>query len=232
MTLAAQFPPARPAEPDHELHVEQRVLLEGISWTTYERLLRELNDRPIHLTYDDGQLEIYVPGQTHEKVKKIAARLIEAYSDESGIDAEGLGSMTLKWRRKKKGLEPDECYYVANLKAALQMEGDFDFKKHPPPDLAIEVDITSSSVPREPIYAAFRVPEIWRYDGERLGVLLRQRDGTYAPAAASAAFPALPMEQVNRFLAVGLAEGQSAAVRALRGWMRSMPAPTESPRQG
>ena len=222
MTLAVPPPPARPPAPADKPHAEQRVLLEGVSWTTYERLLRELNDRPIHLTYDDGLLEIFVPGPPHENVKKIVARLIEAYADASGIDVEGLGSMTMKVRRKK-GLEPDECYYVGNIGRALGLGEKFDAKKDPPPDLAIEVDVTSDSLPREPIYAALRVPEIWRHDGERFGVLLRQADGAYAPAAASAAFPALPMEQVNRFLAVGLADGQSAAVRALREWMRATP---------
>ena len=223
MTLAVPPPPARPPAPADKPHAEQRVLLEGVSWTTYERLLRELNDRPIHLTYDDGLLEIFVPGPPHENVKKIVARLIEAYADASGIDVEGLGLMTMKVRRKKKGLEPDECYYVGNIGRALGLGEKFDAKKDPPPDLAIEVDVTSDSLPREPIYAALRVPEIWRHDGERFGVLLRQADGAYAPAAASAAFPALPMEQVNRFLAVGLADGQSAAVRALREWMRATP---------
>jgi Uma2 family endonuclease len=221
MTLAVPPSPARAPAPADEPYVEQRVLLEGISWTTYERLLRELNDRPIHLTYDDGLLEIFVPGPPHENVKKVVARLIEAYGDETGIDVQGLGSMTMKSRRKKKGLEPDECYYVGDIGRALALGEAFDAEKNPPPDLAIEVDVTSDSIPREPIYAALRVPEIWRHDGERIGVLLRQPDGTYAPAPASAAFPAFPMEQVNQFLAVGLAEGQSAAVRALRAWVRS-----------
>lgn len=221
MTLAVPPPPARSPVPTDEPYVEQRVLLDGISWTTYERLLKELNDRPIHLTYDDGLLEIFMPGDEHERVKKIAGRLVEAYSDESGIDAEGLGSWTMKQKKLKKGLEPDECYYVANMKRVIGLKRKLDLRKDPPPDLAIEVDITSGSVAREPIYAALRVPEIWRYDGERIGVLLRQPDGTYAPAPASAAFPAFPMEQVNQFLAIGLAEGKSAAVRALRAWVRS-----------
>lgn len=225
MTLSVQQPPPPPASPREPTADDgggdQRVLLDGVSWTTYERLLKELNDRPIHLTYDDGLLEIFMPGDEHERIKTITARLVEAYSDESGIDAEGLGSWTMKQKKLKKGLEPDECYYVANVKRVIGLKRKLDLRKDPPPDLAIEVDITAGSVPREPIYAALRVPEIWRYDGERVGVLLRRPDGTYAPAAASVAFPALPMEQVNQFLAVGLAEGQSAAVRALRAWTRS-----------
>ncbi len=226
MTVTIQPPPpplSPPVAPQSDGSDDQRVVLDGISWTTYERLLKELNDRPIHLTYDDGMLEIFVPGEDHERVKKITARLIEAYSDESGIDAEGLGSWTLKRKKLKKALEPDECYYVANLKRVVGLQRKLDLKKDPPPDVAIEVDITSGSVPRQPIYAALGVPEIWRYDGERIAPLLRQPDGTYAPAAASVAFPAFPMEQLNRCLAIGLAETQSAAVRALREWMRSSP---------
>ncbi len=222
VTVQPPSPPSSPpVDPQSDGGGDQRVLLEGVSWTAYERLLKELNDRPIHLTYDDGTLEIFTPGDEHERVKKIVARLIEAYSDETGIDAEGLGSWTLKRKKSKKALEPDECYYVANLKRVVGLKRKLDLKKDPPPDVAIEVDITSGSVPRQPIYAALGVPELWRYDGERFAPLLRQPDGTYAPAAASVAFPAFAMEQLNRCLAIGLAETQSAAVRALREWMRT-----------
>jgi Uma2 family endonuclease len=197
--------------------------MRGISWETYERLLREVgDDHPgLHLTYDDGLLEIFMPGKKHEKVKTIVARLLEAYSDEVGIDAEDLGSMTFKQKKKKKGLEPDECYYVQNIAKVAEMQDEFDPAKDSPPDLAIEVDITSSSISRQSIYAVLGVPEIWRYDGERIAPFLRQRSGSYVKVAKSAAFPKLDFAQLNRCLAIGLAETQPAAIRALRQWLRS-----------
>lgn len=199
---------------------DRRVLLRGITWETYERILADIGDQAgIQLTYDDGLLEIFMPGKKHERVKKILARLIEAYSDEAGIDAEGFGSTTFKSKRRKKGLEPAECYYVQSFGKIAGLDRDFDLETDPPPDLAIEVDITSGSISRESIYAAMGVPEIWRYDGERVAPHVRQPDGTYMKASASAAFPKLDMEQVNQFLAVGLSASQRAAVRALREWV-------------
>ena len=203
------------------LAAENRVLLEGISWSLYERLLRELGrDNPgVRLAYDDGRLEIMSPTPLHEDVKKITARLIEAYGDERGLTVQGLGSTTFKRKDLKKGLEPDECYYVANAARVIGKKK-LDLLRDPPPDLAIEVDISPPQVLRPPIYAALGVPEIWRFDGERLAVLLRTEGGDYQASETSLSFPELPMREVNRFLRVGLESGQSAAVRALRQWLR------------
>ncbi len=223
-TLAAR--PAAIAPPDeYESDMDgqdRRVLLQGISWETYEHLLRDLGDHTsLRLTYDDGLLEIFIPGDEHEEVKKIIGRLIEAYSDEVGIDAQGYGSTTFKKKRRKKGLEPDECYYIQNIgKVIGRRRKKLDLSnKGPYPDLAIEVDITSSSISRASIYAVLGVPEIWRYDGQRVAPFLRQRDGTYLKASRSAAFAKLDFALLNRCLAIGLAESQPAAIRALRQWV-------------
>jgi Uma2 family endonuclease len=120
----------------------------------------------------------------------------------------------------KKGLEPDECYYIQHAEDVAE-KAELDLKIDPPPDLAIEIDISPPGVAREPIYAALGVPEIWRYGGGRLTPLHRTRKGDYRSAGTSLAFPDLPMEQLNRFIALGLSSGQSAAVKALREWVRT-----------
>jgi Uma2 family endonuclease len=200
---------------------DRRIVLDGVSWDLYEHLLAEIGERPIHLTFDEGRLEIMTLSDLHERVKKIIARLIEAYGDAIGVDIEGLGSTTFRREELQKGLEPDECYYVAHA-AMWPGKEEFDLAVDPPPDLAIEIDISPPDVARQPIYAALGVPEVWRYDGSKIAFLRRNDAGTgYVPSEKSLSFPDLPMEEFSRFIQIGLTSGQPAAVRALRQWLRS-----------
>lgn len=199
---------------------EARVVLEPVSWSLYRRIVSELGDnRGTRLAYDNGRLEIMSPSDLHEDVKKIAARLIEAYGDATGIDVQGYGSWTMDQEEAQKGIEPAECYYVQNFPAIADRKK-LDLAIDPPPDLAIEVDITRSSLPKQPIYAALGIPEVWRYDGKRFRILLRTDSGGYAESKTSRCFPALPMDEFNRFVQIGLMSHQPAAVRALRQWLK------------
>lgn len=203
---------------------ERRVTLSGVSWELYQSMLAELAESHVRLTYDRGRLEIMSPTSIHEQVKKVTARLIETYADEIGVDAEGFGSTTFDREDLQKGLEPDECYYVQNAAAVIGRTS-FDWAVDPPPDLAIEVDISRPDVARQPIYAALGVPEIWRYDGRAFTFLHRQGgtgggDAQYVASDRSAAFPDLPLAELNRLVQIGLSEGQTAAVRAMRAWCR------------
>jgi len=198
---------------------ERRVVVDGISWGLYQQMLAEIGDGHTRLTYDQGRLEIMSPGTLHERIKTILGRLVEAYADELDIPLEGFGSTTFDREDLQKGLEPDECYYVANAQRMAGRE-EFDFAVDPPPDLAIEIDISPPQVGRQPIYAALGVAEIWRYDGRRVTPLHRTPSGTYVEAAQSLAFPHLSMEELNRIVGVGLERGQSEAVRELRQYVR------------
>jgi Uma2 family endonuclease len=217
MTVAAP-----PLPPD----VEHPVVLDGVSWETYQSLLNDFQGRPaVRLTYDSGWLEIMTVSQLHESVKKLVARLIEAYADAADVTVEGFGSSTYARKDLQKGLEPDECYYIQHA-AEVMGKTKFDFAVDPPPDLAIEIEVTRRVVPRQPIYAALGVPELWRWDGRQVIPMHLTRAGKYVPAQSSLAFPDLPMEQLNRFLAVGVTSGQSAAVRALREWLKTAKRPS------
>src|SRR3954447_26703253 len=154
-----------------------RMTLDNISWDLYEDMLEAIGERPIHMTYDRGRLEIVTVSQLHEKVKTAIARLLEAYADAMEIDMEGLGSTTFKRKDLLRGLEPDECYYVAHA-ADVAGKNKLDLKVDPPPDLAIEVEVEISppDVARVPIYAALGVPEVWRYDEQGLTPMRRLRN--------------------------------------------------------
>jgi hypothetical protein len=135
------------------------------------------------------------------------------------------GSTTVKRKKKKKGLEPNECYWIKN-EAQMRAKKTFDPERDPPPDLAVEIDISESSLDRMGIYAALGIPEIWRFDGESFQVYLLGATGKYEPSAESLSFPFLPLARVELFLRESNTRGETSLVRAIAAWVRSdlMPA--------
>lgn len=198
---------------------EEHAVLHGISWETYERLLEELQDRRLRLTYDCGTLEIMSPSQPHERVNHLLARMLEAMTEVLGLPIMGGGSTT--WRRQdlEKGLEPDECYWVQN-ESRVRGRSDVDLLVDPPPDLAIEVDVTSLSLSRLKIYGALGVPEVWRWRDGRIAVHLRQADGTYTVAARSSCFPDVSIDELAAWHERGLTMDETGFVRAFRRWVQ------------
>jgi len=168
------------------------VVLYNIGWSTYEAILADNGNPGTRLTYDRGTLEIMSPSEEHERCKKLLGRMIEAMTEELAIPIRSAGSTTWKSRIREQGLEPDECYYVAS-ESRVRGRKEVDLTVDPPPDLAVEVEITSRWVDKMPIYAALGVGEVWRYDGKALRVEQLQADGTYARQPRSPSFPFLPL---------------------------------------
>jgi Uma2 family endonuclease len=196
-----------------------RVLFENISWQTYQSLVRDFEQQPaIRLTYDRGLLEIRMPLDPHETYKKLLGRLVEALTEELEIEIRSLGSRTCDREDLAKGLEPDQCYYIQNEQAVWNKE-QIDLRQDPPPDLAIEIDITSSSMNRLSIYASLGIPEVWRYDGQAL-TMYRLDAGKYQSHPDSLAFPSLKASDLERFLALKKTSKENALVRQFRQWVR------------
>jgi Uma2 family endonuclease len=206
------------------LPTENRVLLVGVSWSTYEALVTDIESSGTRLTFDRGCLEIVSPSGKHEQVKRLLARMIDAVTEELDIPIRSGGSTTMKLELKQRGAEPDECYYVAN---EPQMRGheDYDPAVDPPPDLVIEVDISRNSLSKFAIYSDFGVPEIWTYEDDVLQVYQLQDDGTYARQDRSPAFPFLPLENVQAFLDRRNATDETTWIRSFRAWARTLSRP-------
>ncbi|MGK7875047.1 MAG: Uma2 family endonuclease [Xenococcaceae cyanobacterium] len=200
--------------------IVNRVLLSNISWQTYEALVRDLEAQPgTRLTYDRGMLEIMTPLIPHEKNKKLIGRLVENLTAELDIEICSLGSLTCKREDLKRGLEPDQCYYIQN-ELVVRNLSEIDFTKDPPPDLAIEIDITSSSLNRMEIYANLGVPELWHYDGKSLKIY--QLEGNqYQECQVSSTLPQLPPAEVMGFLELKKTMGETSWIRSFRQWVRS-----------
>ena len=196
----------------------QHFVLEDASWGLYEKLLRDIGDRPIRVTYDDGRMEIMSPLPEHEDVKKLIARLIEMLTFLLDMPVKSLGSTTFRRKDRAKGLEPDECYYFRN-EAKMRGRKRLDMTKDPPPELVVEVDIMHRSVPREPIYAALGVPEIWRYDGSCLQCL-HLKAGQYAVRKMSMAFPFLEPALLQPFIDRLGDRDETSIVKAFVRWVK------------
>jgi len=200
---------------------EQRVILSNVSWQTFEQLLNELGDnRSSRLAYDEGLLEIMTPLGRHENNNRFIESLIGVIADELNLNLKKFGSLTLKRSKKLKGAEPDSCYYLQN-EPLVRSKQEIDLDNDPPPDLVLEIDITSGSLDKRPIYAAIGVPEFWHYDGNQLQVfVLQQSTGNYQQFTQSPTFPWMPLDVIPRFIRQSLVDGETATLRAFRAWVR------------
>jgi Uma2 family endonuclease len=203
-----------------QLSDQQHLVLHGMPWSFYEDVLA--SDRPLRITFDEGNIEMMAPLPEHEAPREAIGALIDVLVIERGIPSARFGSTTFRREDRRKGLEPDKCYYFANSSAVRGMK-QFDSTVHPPPDLAIEIDITSRSVPREPVYAGLGIPELWRCDGENPIVLLLDPTGKYIESSTSQVFPFLPMTRFEEFVRRMEREEQTMVLREFRDWVQTLP---------
>jgi Uma2 family endonuclease len=189
----------------------ERLVRLRVSWETYQRLLAEHTDEPgTRFTYNDGDLEIMVLSASHEHPNRTLAFLVEELAGEWGIEISALGSTTFQREDLRKGFEPDSAFLIGKQ---------FDPALVPPPDLMIEVDITRSSLIRFPVFAAFGVPEVWRYDGQRVAIF-RLEGEQYVECETSPALPPLTGKIATEFLELRQRVGSVEWLRQVRVWAR------------
>ena len=195
--------------------------LQNVDWDDYEHLLTQMESRhPGHrLSYDCGSLIIVSPSAEHEQYKEFALRLIHILSEEMEVDIETRGAATFKSKLLKKGLEPDTCVYVQNA-ARIIGKRRIILGVDPPPDVAVEIDMSNDSIDKFPIYAAIGVPEIWRYDG-KASRFYRLVGESYEVMRESVAFPSFTAEDFGQYLERSVVEGQTAAAKAFRRMLRA-----------
>jgi Uma2 family endonuclease len=199
---------------------EQRTVLHNVSWETFEALLRDTGeDRDSRFAYDCGVLEIMTPLFEHENPKIQFDRFILVLAEELGIEIISAGSTTLKRKISKRGIEPDTCYYIQN-EVAIRGKQTLDLENDPPPDLAIEIDITSSSVNKLGIYSALGVTELWRYDGQNLK-FYQLIEGEYVECKFSIAFPLVSVSEISRFIEQSKSMGEIALLKSFRVWVQN-----------
>lgn len=199
---------------------EQRTVLHNISWETFETLLKETGeDRGSRFAYDGSTLEIMTPLFEHENHKCNFGNFIIALAEELNIEIKSAGSTTLKRKIVRKGIEPDNCYYIQN-ELAVRGRETLDLTNSPAPDLAIEIDITSTSIDKFDIYSALGVSELWRYDGKNLK-FYQLVEEEYLEREYSIAFPLVSVKDISRFIEQSKTMGEIALLKSFRNWVKN-----------
>jgi Uma2 family endonuclease len=199
---------------------EQRFLLHDVRWQTYQTLLSERNGGRYRITYDRGRLEFMTLSPRHERIGELFGRFFVILSEELNLRILSFGSMTLQREDLDRGLEPDKCFYIRSA-ARVRADEEIDLRRDPPPDLALEIDITHSSLERMSIYAALGVREVWRFDGQTLTAFRLCENGEYEISEQSLAFAALSLQKVAEFVRQRSTTDELALGRSFRDWVRS-----------
>ncbi|MGD1804081.1 Uma2 family endonuclease [Dapis sp. BLCC M126] len=203
---------------------ENYIILHPISWETFGHISQELSENSTkRLVYDGGYLQIMSPLMEHENNNWFIARLIFIMAEEWNLNIKSVGSLTLKRDDIQKGIEPDACFYLQN-ESEVRNKQNIDLNQgDTPPDLAIEIDITNSSIDKLPIYAALGVGEIWRYDGKKLQFYgLNKQTKNYDEIMQSLAFPLLELTMIPQWLEQRLIIGETATLKQVRQWAREV----------
>ncbi|OUL20028.1 hypothetical protein BV378_30755 [Nostoc sp. RF31YmG] len=200
-----------------ELTPGSQIMISNLSWQDFEQILTDLGEkRTTRVTYYRGTLEIMSPLALHERPHRIIAYILTTILDIQGRNWEDFGSTTLK-RPEIAGIEPDTCFYIQN---ADQVRGctNLDLKKYPPPDLAIESDVTSKTT--LDAYEAMGVPEVWIYGNKQLKIYLLSNEG-YAETSISLTFPGLSLiELIPQMVQKAIDQGSSKMLRDLKTQFR------------
>jgi Uma2 family endonuclease len=196
----------------------QQLLLTDVSWQMYEQLLEEFGEkRGERINYSEGILEIMVPLPEHEADKVIIGDLIKILLEELDLEFWSLGATTFKSETMQQGLEADDCFYIEN-EATVRGKTRIDLNVDPPPDLALEIDITARTQLNN--YQALGVPELWRFNGTSLEINVLQ-GGEYIPVNESPNFSGFPLlEAIPQYLERSKTEGRNQAMKAFRNWVK------------
>ena len=192
----------------------QQLLVEDVNWQQFESILAELGERRAsRLSYSNGRLEIMVPLAEHEKAKEIIGDMVKILLEARQIAFESLGSTTLKNERMSQAVEPDTCFYIQN-QAAVIGKNRLDMSVDPPPDLAIEIDLTSRT--QLDNYKILGVPELWRYARRGLQINVLQAE-QYIESDVSPTFPNIPIvELVNQYTQQSQVAGKPGLFKLLK----------------
>ncbi len=203
-----------------QLPAGSTLICRDVSWDEYENLLTEIgDDSNARISYDNGKLEIMSPSRKHELYKGLISRLVDVLTEELNLEYVSFGAMTWRRKKKSKGTEADECFYIQNFSQVADKD-EINLEIDPPPDLVIEVDIYHDSSGKFSIYAALGVPEIWQHDGSEIH-FYRLTENEYQEISHSACFPFLSAQVLTQFLTPQEGKGMNALKRAFRAWVQA-----------
>ncbi len=224
MATDLEIAPAAPQDEDDSdfvVNAGGTAVLHGISWKMYRRLRKMPENYSIRMTYDRGELEIMSPSPVHEGIARLLGDLITVWRlEHRSLRIRNCGTMTIKRSVLERGFEPDNCYYVQH-EAEVWNKKKIDFKTDPPPDLAIEVELTRRLLDKTAIYAAFRVPELWRWSGNTLKVYGLSKEGEYIARETSICFPTFPIAKAEEIVRQVATAHETDLICSFQDWIRA-----------
>jgi Uma2 family endonuclease len=209
--------------PKSFLDFTEPVVLQNVPWSTYESLLRDRGEaRSPLLTYDRGDLLIMPTSLVHEEPYYLIDILIHVIAEEFEIEWRDFGHATYKRKDLQRGFEPDSCFYFKN---ELRMRGkkQLNLPADPPPDLVIEIDVTHHSLNKLPLFAAFGIPEVWRFDGQQIEIYVLSGD-QYLRSNTSLSLPILTARTATAFILQGIEMSRLEWLKKVREWARNLKA--------
>ena len=198
-----------------------RLVVPDVDWSIYEKWVDSLPERsPVRMAFDGSNLEIMTKSRDHEKFRQLLGYVVFEIAKVLDLPLGSYGEMTWKRPVIGRGIEADQCYYVEleKIEAAARIKGKNAARRMPPPDLAIEIDISPPEVDRPGIYAAMKVAELWRFDGEKVVIERLGRDGRYRPVMASKLLK-IRADELTYWLTVENTRNETRWAKQLSTWM-------------
>jgi Uma2 family endonuclease len=237
MTGALLLPSAPPSGPSEAngwagatpIPPEQHFVFHSLTWERFQQFCQTFPDTHFRLTYDRGRLEILATTALHARLNRLLLSLLLILTEELNVPRWSGGDMTCGREDLGRALQPDDCFYLANEPRVRGLS----FPADPPPDLAIEIEVSQTVLDRLAVLAALGVPEVWRFDGQQLRVLRLQGDATYAEMERSQFFPQMPLQELVdsvRERQGTIEEGR--VMKDLRAWVRQRMAANWQPATG
>jgi len=198
-----------------------RIILRNVSWETYERLLKDLENRSSpRLTYDRGVLEIMSRHFEHDRAKEILGYIAVAALEETGVDFESAAPTTYKREDLERGFEPDGSFYIRSAQLVRRKKR-LDMTVDPPPDLVLEIDVSGDSMDKLPLYAAMQVQEVWRFKDRSVEIRILE-EARYVRRAKSLAIPVLDSKLISELMEASLHMQRPAWARHVRRRIREL----------
>lgn len=206
-------------EPDTQVEGDQCVVMRGIGWDGYTKVLHARGERTVpRIVYLDGDLYLMSPAYRHESLEKRLGYFVMTVAEELDIPCSPAGHTTFRRKKKKGGVEGDETFYLAN-EPKIRGKAKLHLRTDPPPDLVIEAVNTHDAEEAVEVWRRFGVPEVWVEDGNGLTILSLQPDGTYSQISSSLTFPFLTSMEIHEWITKPSAGSETAWLKALRQWV-------------
>lgn len=198
---------------------DQGFSLGAIDWQTYQTISQARTGRHVRLTYDRGWLEFMKISSKRGRLCRLLSHMISVLTEELNMPVLGCGDMTCDNEAALRGLEPDECFYLEN-ESLVRGKEEIDLATDPPPDLAIEIELSKATRDRMNIYGSLRVPEVWRFDGSKLTVHQLTATGEYVTSDHSRFFPKIEIAELLPFIERRTQTDENSLLKSFREWVR------------